>query len=164
MADDVGDMSETVETRVVETFELYTLSPYAKDLVARERQLYIAKLVSLDCDDPYIFPADLWKVDGLPNIREEDVFAYFIAKHSEYSGKQVGAYKAIRDAEDYVKGEWMKTVFCTKLHSGTLIVTTRVKHSQHRRKSLLNPWAAVAADDSIISSYTVIVQLGNNSD
>ena len=75
MADDLGDMSETVETGVVETFDLYTLSPFAKNLVARECQLYIAKSVSLDCDDPFIFPADLWKADGLPNMTEEDVFA-----------------------------------------------------------------------------------------
>ena len=40
--------------------------------------------------------------DGLPNITEEDVFQHLIAKHST-SVMELGAYKAIRDAEVYVR-------------------------------------------------------------
>ena len=57
MADDVGDL---------QTLELYSLSSYAKNLVHSERQLYVVKLATIDCDDPYLFPVDVWKTDGLP--------------------------------------------------------------------------------------------------
>ena len=94
----------------------------------------------------------MWKTDGLPNINEEDVIAYFIAKHSD-AGKQIGAYKATRDGEQYVESGWVRNAFCAKLQNGIVIVTARVHHSQSIRKSLLNPWAAIAKDNSIISSH-----------
>ena len=46
-------------------FEFYRLSAYARSLVPCERNLYLQKLNALNCDDPYLFPPDLWKTDGL---------------------------------------------------------------------------------------------------
>ena len=128
------------------------MSAYARSLVPYERNLYLQKLNALNCDDPYLFPPDLWKTDGLPNITEEDVFQHLIAKHST-SGMELGAYKAIRDAEVYVEGGWVKDVFYVKLSNGTVIVTSRVHHSQAARKPFLNPWSAITIDNSIISSH-----------
>lgn len=135
-----------------QTIELYRLSPYAKGLVPKEQKKYIEKLVTLDCDDPYLFPSELWKSNELPNINENDVFQYCVAKHSKHSGLQLSAYKAIRDAEQYVTYGWVKDVFSEKLPNSVVIVTCRVHHSQSIRKLLLNPWAAIARDLSIICS------------
>ena len=66
---------------------------------------------------------------------------------------ELGAYKAIRDAEVYVEGGWVKDLFYVKLSNGTVIVTSRVHHSRAARKPFLNPWPAIATDNSIISSH-----------
>lgn len=138
---------------VAADFEFYRLSAYAKSLVPIERQLYLEKLSKLGCDDPYLFPPDVWKSTQLPNIDEHDVFRHLIAKHSKKTGFELRAYKAIRDAEEYVHGRWVKDVFGAKLNNGVTIVSTiRVTHSQGIRKTMLNLWSAIARDSSIISS------------
>lgn len=134
-------------------FELFRLSSYAKSLVPNERDLYVRKLAEIDCDDPYVFPPDVWKTRQLPNINEHDVFNHLIAKHSETSGLEIRAYKAIRDAEQYVTSGWVKDVYSAKLTNNIVITTTRVHHSQAIRKTLCNPWSAIANDNSIISSH-----------
>ena len=53
MADDAGDL---------QTLELYSLSSYAKNLVHSEHQLNVAKLATIDCDNPYLFPVDVYKM------------------------------------------------------------------------------------------------------
>ncbi|KAK4037939.1 hypothetical protein OUZ56_029962 [Daphnia magna] len=64
---------------------------------------------NLDCDsdDSYLFPLELWKSSGFPNLSEHDVFQYCVAKHSKSTGLQLCAYKAIRDAEQYVSCGWL---------------------------------------------------------
>ncbi|KAK4021509.1 hypothetical protein OUZ56_003424 [Daphnia magna] len=57
-----------------------------------------------------------------------------------------------KDAEQYVSYGWVKDGFSAKLPNSVVIVTCRVHHSQSIRKSLLNPWAAIARDLSIICS------------
>ena len=136
-----------------EDFEFFRLSAYAKSLVSSEKQLYLEKLSKLGCDDPYLFPSDVWKSSQLPNIDEYDVFQHLIAKHSNRTGLELRAYKAIRDAEQYVHGRWVKDVFGAKLNNGITIVSTRVHHSQGIRKTMCNPWSAIASDNSIISSH-----------
>ncbi|KZS21144.1 Uncharacterized protein APZ42_011999, partial [Daphnia magna] len=84
--------------------------------------------------------------------KEHDVFQYCVAKHSKSTGLQLCAYKAIRDAEQYVSCGWVKDIFRVTLSNSIVIVSCRVHHSQSIRKSLLNPWAAIKNDMSIICS------------
>ena len=66
------------------------------------------------------------------------------------TGLQLSAYKAIRDAEQYVNCGWVNDIFRVTLSNSIVIVSCRVHHSQSIRKSLLNPWAAIKSDMSII--------------
>ena len=52
-----------------------------------------------------------------------------------------------------MRGCWLKDVFYFKLSYGTVIVTSRVHHSQAAKIHFLNPWSAVATDNAIISSH-----------
>lgn len=98
----------------------------------------LKKLAVLKSDDPYLFPVELSKKTGLPGINENDVFQYLVAKHSELMpGFQMNAYKAIRNAEQYVTSGWVKEVFCIKLQSGITILSTRVHHSQAINKTFV---------------------------
>ena len=98
-----------------QSIELYRLSPCCKALVPNERKLYIEKLIAIDSDDPHIFPSELWKSSGFPNLSEHDVFQYCIAKHSKSTGLQLSACKAIRDASIIIVEDNTSAIFMSEI-------------------------------------------------
>ena len=142
------------------SFVIRTYSQYYHGLDKDSKWRYDNKLnlIRENVDDSYTIPLSTQSSnhsEKWPNDEYPDIYNYLVNTCSPYTKDMLKAHKSL-EGYKYITAGWVSNATLQELPGSTpvkVILIAKVKHSQPRSATLLQPWVAVESNDNVICAH-----------